>query len=577
MKVYMLLFLCSFTLYSKAQPLAGTDDLGRVLLQNDAVGDPRPDRYIAMFYFLWQGDKGSPTSPYHWDLYKLFTKTPGVFEDADDSRWGGKKGSYYFWGEPIYGYYRGDDYWVHLRNIQLLTDAGVDLLVIDATNRLTYPTQSEALLKAMEAVGAQGKNPPKIVYYTNTRSGETMQEIYDYYYKTGAPYRYPSCWFYMDGKPLIIGVTKEAKGKNYEDFFTFRESQWPTVPTVVNGWPWISFKRKPEVHYNDRGEREILNVSVAQHPNPTAGMGGSAFYGNMDNWGRSYRGGSHGNPEKDIFYGYNFQEQWDDALKENTRFIFVTGWNEWIAGRWDSKDKNSRHSWFCDQASPEYSRDIEPSLTAGLKDDYYMQTVNNIRKYKGIKAQTIDRDFRIIGKMDDWKKVPIKFLDYTGDTQKRDHPGAQSLPVTRYTNNTGRNDFHILKVATSKKDLFFYAQTVSDITPPAGNNWMRLYIDTDRNFRTGWEGYDYRIVRGSDIEVFRENKWVALQNWKAKYIIVGDKMMITVPRAALKLSEAAFSFEFKWSDNMQKEDPLDWYLNGDAAPGARFNYIYQFK
>ena len=33
------------------------------------------------------------------------------------------------------------------------------------------------------------------------------------------------------------------------------------------------------------GEREIINVSVSQHPNPDAGMGGSAFYAAIqDNW-----------------------------------------------------------------------------------------------------------------------------------------------------------------------------------------------------------------------------------------------------------------------------------------------------
>ena len=112
-------------------------------------------------------------------------------------------------------------------------------------------------------------------------------------------------------------------------------------------------------------------------------MGGSAFYGNKDNWGRSYHNGSAGNPETDLRYGYNVQEQWDYAIKQNTPFIYVTGWNEWIAGKFKSQDSNPEHSWFCDQASPEYSRDMEPSLTANLKDNYYMQLVNNIRRYKG--------------------------------------------------------------------------------------------------------------------------------------------------------------------------------------------------
>ena len=73
-------------------------------------------------------------------------------------------GRYYFWGEPIYGYYRGDDYWVHLRNLQLLADAQVDFLIIDATNRITYPNQAETLMRAMSAIRQQGKPVPQVVF-----------------------------------------------------------------------------------------------------------------------------------------------------------------------------------------------------------------------------------------------------------------------------------------------------------------------------------------------------------------------------------------------------------------------------
>src|SRR3546814_13771012 len=51
----------------------------------------------------------------------------------------------------LYGYYRGDDFWVHLRSMQLLADAVVDMVVIDATNRLTYPKQADALMRAMRS------------------------------------------------------------------------------------------------------------------------------------------------------------------------------------------------------------------------------------------------------------------------------------------------------------------------------------------------------------------------------------------------------------------------------------------
>ena len=136
-------------------------------------------------------------------------------EDFDNPNWGdgANNASMYYWGQPIYGYYKADDYWVHLRSIQLLTDAGVDLLVIDVTNRLTYARQADVLMKAMDAVRAQGKTPPKIAFYTNTASGETMQEAYEKFYKSDALYRHPECWFYLDGKPLIMGISKEAKGR----------------------------------------------------------------------------------------------------------------------------------------------------------------------------------------------------------------------------------------------------------------------------------------------------------------------------------------------------------------------------
>lgn len=33
--------------------------------------------------------------------------------------------------------------------------------------------------------------------------------------------------------------------------------------------------------------------------------------------------------------------------------------------------------------------------------------------------------------------------------------------------------------------------------------------------------------------------------------------------------------EFKWNDNMQENgNIMDFYVNGDTAPGGRFNYVY---
>jgi hypothetical protein len=558
------------------QPLAGSDDLGRVLPLNNSVGNPKANKQVAIFYFLWQGDKHSEISENYWDLSEIVADHPEVLEDFDNEFWGSHKpGNFYFWGKPIYGYYRGNDYWVHLRSIQLLTDAGVDILVIDATNTFVYPKQAHALMNAMDAVRAQGKNPPKIVFYTNTASGETMQKAYDNFYKRGAPYSHPDCWFYLDGKPLIIGLSAEASGRNYQHFFTYRESQWPNEAQKINSWPWMDFVRPQKVYYNDKGQKEIVNVAIAQHPNWKIGMGGSAFYGNKDNWGRSYRNGSHGNPATDIAYGYNFQEQWDFALKQDVPFIFITGWNEWVAGRWNSTDGNPEHSWFCDLASPEYSRDAEPALNGELKDNYYMQMVGNIRRYKGIEPNPLPGPEKTIKQFSDWSDVFPVYSDYINDTQARNHPGAVSKPAKTYTNYTGRNDLHLLKVARDRNNIVFYAETNEAITENSGSNWMRLYLNMDRN-GTGWLGYDFRVVGGNNLQRYVNGKWVDSQ--KTEFAVQGKKLMITIPLKHLSLESGDLDFEFKWSDNMQNDDdPLDWYVNGDVAPGGRFNFIYSTK
>ncbi len=562
----------------KGQTFTGVDDLGRILPQFSEVGPQKKDKQIGLFYFLWQGDDGSPTSAHQWDLDKLYQYSPEVFQDFYHPGWGGGAsgaGKYYFWGEPIYGYYRGDDYWVHLKNIQLLTDAEVDFLVIDATNRLTYFKQCDALMKAMDAVRKQGKTPPKIVFYTNTASGEAMQEIYKNFYGPQAISNYPDNWYYLEGKPLIIGLSKEAAGRDYESFFTIRESQWPNEAEKVNGWPWIEFQRPQRVYKNKSGQKEIINVSAAQHPNLDASMGGSAFYGKSGNWGRSFHKGSPGNPSKDIYYGYNIQEQWDFALSQDVPFIFITGWNEWIAGKWSRADENKHHAHFVDQANPEYSRDIEPSWTAGLKDTYYLQMIANIRRYKGTNPPLYVNKDGSPQKSINWKDITPLYTDFTGDVLHRSHPGAQSEPKIIYENKTGRNDFKVLKLAASSKDLSFYVQTVDKISTKAGRDWMTLWLNIDESYLSGWNGYDFRVVNGDQLQRYINGSWKDVATVPCE--ILDNEMIVNISYEKLGLSVEGASIEFKWSDNMQKDDPLDWYLNGDTAPGGRLNLTVKIK
>ena len=446
-----------------AQPLGCTDELGRTLPQSTAVGTLVSGKTVAMFYFLWMGHSGSATAANYCDLNKITSAHPSVLSNFTDPYWGQATSGYYYWGESIYNYYKGDDYWVHLKNVQLLTDAGVDILVLDATNAIHYGPEANALMNAIDALIAQGKNPPKIAFYTNSSSGATMQNIYNDFYKTGAPYRHPNTWYYMNSNPLIIGITSESVGKDYASFFTYRESQWPNEGQKTNGWPWIEFQRPQKVYSNSSSQREIVNVSVAQHPNLSAAMGGSAFYGDTGNWGRSYRNGSTGNPAVDLPYGYNVQEQWDYAISQNVPYVFVTGWNEWIVGRWHyptALDSGQQKSQFVDQASPEYSRDIEPSLTGSLKDNYYMQLVSNVRKYKGVEAATALSASTTISSMANWTSVTPNYSDYTGDVQARNNAGGQPNNLT-----------NIVTVSNYGFETPVIASSPGFVQNPAGGGW----------------------------------------------------------------------------------------------------------
>jgi len=210
-----------------------------------------------------------------------------------------------------------------------------------------------------------------------------------------------------------------------------------------------------------------------------------------------------------------------------------------------------------------------------LKDNYYMQMVANIRRYKGMSPLPKAEGDKSIQKWGDWNEIKPIYKDYIGDTEKRDHPGAVLVPQNHYVNTTGRNDLVTMKVARDKKDIFFLAETADPIIQGDDETWMRLYINNDRNHTTGWMGYDLRINKGKELQKYVEGKWETISQVNVKN--EANRLMYSFPLSWLSTGTGVLNFEFKWSDNMQQEEPMDWYLNGDVAPEGRLNYIYQTK
>lgn len=67
MRQQLLFFILLFPV-SITQVMADPDDLGRVLPLNDRVGNPKEDKQVAIFYFLWQGDENSEVSEIYRNL-----------------------------------------------------------------------------------------------------------------------------------------------------------------------------------------------------------------------------------------------------------------------------------------------------------------------------------------------------------------------------------------------------------------------------------------------------------------------------------------------------------------------------
>ena len=122
---------------------AATDALGRHVLTNEDVGPPRADRTVGIFYFLWHGAhvQGGP-----YDVTQILLKDPQAMQKKDSPLWGPMYAPHH-WGQSIFGYYLTDDAGVLRKHAQMLTDAGVDVVIFDVTNQITYKPYYMALLR----------------------------------------------------------------------------------------------------------------------------------------------------------------------------------------------------------------------------------------------------------------------------------------------------------------------------------------------------------------------------------------------------------------------------------------------
>jgi len=530
--------------------LAGVDALGR-----QVISSGRSEKQVGLFYFIWAWDTGGP-----YDNTKLAAAHPEALrsEDAWLAAGGGPLYAFHHWGEPLFGYYTNTDAWVYRKHCQLLTDAGVDFLVIDATNAYIYEEAMAALLPVWYEYLEAGWPVPKLSFYTNTRAGETMNAIYDAYYNNAAlKARYPrldELWYFWGAKPLLVGDAKDpALRPEVREYFRVKRSQWPNDKKQADGFPWIEFGRSLtlQAFYGKRGAGGTsMSVSAAQHSD-TVRMSATAWYGGNDR-SRAWRKGGNDPAREALLGGANFAEQWEFARKLDPDVIFVTGFNEWVAQRQPAVP--GEPIVFVDSADTRCSRDTEPSAGI-LGDNYYMQMVDEIRKFK----HSVDKQ----------APGPAVYLDYENDTAPRGAPGFGGVT---YTDNSGRNDIVRMTVTREGASFIFTCETKAPLTPATDENWMTLFLNMDGK-PGGWEGYDYVIGRETPgaIERAMGNGWRWESAGQADWAVDGNQLTLTVPCALLGNPT---EFQFKWADNYTPGDVYSFYTGGDAAPLGRLSYRY---
>jgi hypothetical protein len=560
----LLTVVCAPTWDTFSDTWVATDGLGRTVPTHHELGAPRAGKTVGVFYFLWLGSHGREL----YDIAKIVSANP-------DNPQYGPRGKFHFWGEPLFGYYLSDDRWVLRKHAQMLTDSGVDVLMFDVTNGFTYDDVFRALCKVFGDMRADGLVTPQIAFLAHSGQRKVVQRLYDNFYQTGA---YRSLWFRWQGKPLVL-ADPQALTPALRRFFTVRESwAWTTGQEWFGDgkdkWPWLDHHPQTPGWHADPKTPEFIPVAVAQHP--------------VSNIGRSFHDGHQPVPDEVASdRGWCFAEQWRRALTIDPEFLFITGWNEWVAQRFVSEDGgqtflgrpvNPGGTFFVDQYNQEFSRDIEP-MRDGHGDNYYYQMVSNIRRYKG--ARPIERvrpaPIVIDGRFEDWRAAHPEFRDTLGDPVKRRHPGWSG--AGDYVNETGRHDLMSAKVSFDESCMYFHVRTRGPLTVQEDLNWMQLFIDVDADPQTGWMGYDlvihgYSAVTG-EVALARHAgegyKWE--EETKVSWAMAGSRLELAVPRESIGAVELPSAIDFKWADNLEGAgDWTDFMLNGDVAPNDRFNY-----
>jgi hypothetical protein len=559
-----------------------TDGLGRSLPGHAEVGPPQPERFVGLFYWQWHGQARIGKE---YDVTRYLESHPkaNLFEVNPP---GGPKHPEWFWAEPLFGYYRAADPWVIRKHLIAFAHAGVDFLFLDYTNASVYDAELTAMLEQWGLLRKGGVAAPRLLFFLNHQPEWKIEHLYKNYYLKPA---YADAWFRWQGKPLVLSPKPTANFKDpallkpVQEFFTWRPT-WALFDskTAPTRWRFMDVhEQRPAL--DDAGKVEQLAVAKS--------MGGPLNNNMKIGCVSCVPGVTPTFDAKwltpDTARGLFFEKQWKVAQAVHPKILLVTGWNEWKASVWNRAGvpflgrvtaKDDPYGYFVDEFNMEFNRDLEP-MKGGYEDAYYWQFVAELRRYKGLLAPetpSLPTTIAVDGDFADWADVAPFYADAHGDVIRRNFASAVSAQA--YTDDSARNDLSGALTAYDADYLYFGVRTAAPLSPSSDKNWMLLLVDTDRDPKTGFAGFDFLINRSRDgrkmsVERNVGGAWTWERVGEGTLAVSADSLELSVPRELLGIPRGEAHYDFKWADNLPESPTvMDFWTSGDVAPDTRFRY-----
>lgn len=312
----------------------------------------------------------------------------------------------FWWGEPAAGYYcLTNNTSLLTQHAVMLRDMGADFVFVDVTNH-NYNTSAlcaqpeEMIIQpfiSLVDVWSTIPGAPKIVPWvpvsdcpsylppsscTQPDDRYMVYTLLDLLAGTGMAFDY-------QGKPLLL-VTENStypisssKLAVLSASYTIRV-MWAFEPEGTQKWSYLEGCDADPLDGQPCDQRiSEYGGAIEQFPITTA-------------YGADYM--SHTNTATPKHYGKTFRKQFETLFNNpEIPIATITGWNEWIVGRWPcgsllcdcANSFDQTYGCFLDQFTDEYNRDIEPANNA-TGDYYYRLAQSCISLFRAGKRCTTD-------------------------------------------------------------------------------------------------------------------------------------------------------------------------------------------